>query len=210
MSEIKSVLARNLTDCRKAANLTQLQLAEKLNYSDKAVSKWERGESIPDVIVLSELAKLYGVTLDYLVTDHGGKPIKTKKQVWHTHRKHFLITIISCGLVWLLATIAYSVLEMCGVSSFRPWMLFIYALPISSIILIVFSSVWANKYFTSLAVSLLIWTLALATYLTLPMLNNRWLIFVIAVPLQLLTIFWFILRGQKKFLRHSVDEGSDK
>jgi len=101
-------------------------------------------------------------------------------------------------------------LEMCGVSSFRPWMLFIYALPISSIILIVFSSVWANKYFTSLAVSLLIWTLALATYLTLPMLNNRWLIFVIAVPLQLLTIFWFILRGQKKFLRHSVDESNDK
>ena len=73
-------MARNLTACRKAAGLTQMQLAEKLNYSDKAVSKWERGESLPDVAVLCELAKLYGVTLDYLVVQHADKKDVYKRQ----------------------------------------------------------------------------------------------------------------------------------
>ena len=52
MDDLKLTVARDLADCRRAAGLTQLQLAEKLNYSDKAVSKWERGESLPDVAVL--------------------------------------------------------------------------------------------------------------------------------------------------------------
>lgn len=197
MDDLKTVIARNLADCRKAANLTQLQLAEKLNYSDKAVSKWERGESVPDITVLCELAKLYGVTLDYLVTDRGNKPPKTRKQVTREMRKRLLITVISCGLVWLLATFVFSVLLMCNVRHFKAWLVFIYAMPVSGIILIVFSAVWANKYCTAASVSLLVWTLALAIYLSVPMVYNIWLVFVISVPLQLLTVFWFILRGQK-------------
>lgn len=69
MNDLRTVVAKNLVECRKAAGFTQLQLAEKLNYSDKAVSKWERGESLPDIAVLCALAELYGVTLDYLVRD---------------------------------------------------------------------------------------------------------------------------------------------
>ena len=197
MDDLKTIIARNLADCRKAANLTQLQLAEKLNYSDKAVSKWERGESVPDITVLCELAKLYGVTLDYLGTDRGGKPPKTRKQVTREVRKRILITLICCGLVWLLATFVFSMLLMCGVENYRVWLVFVYAMPASGVILIVFSSLWAHKYCPAASVSFLVWTLALSIYLSVPMVQNIWLVFVIAVPLQLLTIFWFILRGQK-------------
>ena len=48
MNNIKSIIAQNITDLRRAKGLTQLELAEQLNYSDKAVSKWERAESMPD------------------------------------------------------------------------------------------------------------------------------------------------------------------
>ena len=58
MEDLKFTVARNLVQCRRACGYTQLQVAEKLNYSDKAVSKWERGESLPDVAVLTELARL--------------------------------------------------------------------------------------------------------------------------------------------------------
>ena len=62
--DIKQTIASNLSGYRKKAGLTQQQLADKLNYSDKAVSKWERAEAIPDVIVLKSIADIYGVKVD--------------------------------------------------------------------------------------------------------------------------------------------------
>ena len=110
MEELKDIVARNLTACRKAAGLTQLQLAEKLNYSDKAVSKWERGESLPDVYVLCELAKLYGVTLDYLVTEHADK--KPALYGREKRRTRILVVAMSCLLVWFIATLVFAMLYL--------------------------------------------------------------------------------------------------
>ena len=56
---IKSNIAKNLTAYRKRCNLTQSQLAEKINYSDKAVSKWERGEGVPDTLVLLKMCEIF-------------------------------------------------------------------------------------------------------------------------------------------------------
>ena len=58
MEELKDIIAHNLVAYRKAAGLTQAEIADKLNYSDKAVSKWERGEGMPDVAVLKTLADI--------------------------------------------------------------------------------------------------------------------------------------------------------
>ena len=60
----QELLAKNLVYYRKASGLTQLELAEKFNYSDKSISKWERGEGFPDVFVLKSLADFYGITVD--------------------------------------------------------------------------------------------------------------------------------------------------
>ena len=67
MSDIKAIIAKNITALRQNHKMTQIELAEKLNYSDKAVSKWERGESVPDISVLKQIADLFGVTVDYLL-----------------------------------------------------------------------------------------------------------------------------------------------
>ena len=53
---IKQNFARNLLAYRKARGLTQSQLAEKLNYSDKSISKWERGDVLPDIVTISMIA----------------------------------------------------------------------------------------------------------------------------------------------------------
>ena len=75
MEDLKIIFAQNLIMLRKQMKLTQIELAEKINYSDKAISKWERGESIPDVSVLLNLAKLFGVDIDFLVTEHNNTEI---------------------------------------------------------------------------------------------------------------------------------------
>lgn len=66
MKSLKEIVGENLTELRKNKKLTQFELAEQLNYSDKSISKWENGDNLPDLETLNELCNFYGVTLDYL------------------------------------------------------------------------------------------------------------------------------------------------
>ena len=74
MEDLREIIAKNIADLRREQNLTQAELAARLNYSDKAVSKWERGESMPDITVLKEIADLFSV----------GKSCAAKHSVWNT------------------------------------------------------------------------------------------------------------------------------
>ena len=66
MDQIK--IGRFIADCRKKANLTQMQLAEKLSITDKAVSKWERGIAMPDSSVMLELCDILGINVNELLS----------------------------------------------------------------------------------------------------------------------------------------------
>lgn len=110
MNDLKQTIANNITELRKASQLTQLELAERLNYSDKAISKWERAESIPDVVVLKQIADIFGVTVDYLLQEEHNehavervseKVFKTKK------RNRLIVTLLANSLVWLIATMVF-------------------------------------------------------------------------------------------------------
>ena len=57
MDDVRGALAANLAELRKEENLTQAEFAAQFNYSDKAVSKWERGEGLPDVYILAQIAQ---------------------------------------------------------------------------------------------------------------------------------------------------------
>lgn len=59
-------IGRFIAERRKANNLTQMQLAEKLGITDRAVSKWETGKSLPDVAIMPELCKLLNITVNDL------------------------------------------------------------------------------------------------------------------------------------------------
>ena len=102
MEDLKFILARNLTAYRKAMNLTQLELAEKLNYSDKAVSKWERAESVPDILILKKIADIYHVSIDDLIKDKDVTKIKVKTMQKNKTTSHAMITALSVVAVWLV------------------------------------------------------------------------------------------------------------
>lgn len=185
MEELKYTIAQNILRCRTTLGITQLELAEKLNYSDKSISKWERGVAIPDVIVLKQMADLFGVKVDDLLTEHeDNKLIKPEpKKV-----NRLLISLLACGLVWLVATLVNVVLLLFRVEG--AWKVFVYALPATMIVVIVFSSIWGKKWCTCIAVSIFIWTALLCIYITF--LGTRaWLWFLIGIPLQILTLLWF-------------------
>jgi transcriptional regulator with XRE-family HTH domain len=193
MENIKEVLSQNLIKYRKDANLTQADLAKKINYSDKSISKWERGEAYPDIFTLNEIASVYGITVDRLLNESPkDKPKNAKKR----EIKRLIITILSTLLVWLVATSVYVISSI-----FMPnnndilYKIFIIAIPISSIIVIIFSSLWHKPLLLFFSVTVLIWTTCLSVYL---LLWNSWVLFLIGIPLQALEIFWLIYKQVSK------------
>ncbi|HPF42850.1 MAG TPA: helix-turn-helix transcriptional regulator [Bacillota bacterium] len=190
---LRETIAKNLTRYRKANNLTQLQLAEKLNYSDKSISKWERGEGIPDLLVLASIADLYDITINDIVTDRK----KLAHQI-HAFNK-IMISLISFTGVWFLATIIFVTLRLFVPElTDRAWMSFIYSIPISLIVLLVFASIWGKRIHLFFCVSLLSWSVPLALFLSFDYLNlDLWLLFIAIIPLQVITIMAFILKSKK-------------
>ncbi len=193
MTELKKIVAQNIQELRKSMGMTQLQLAEKLNYSDKAVSKWESGASIPDVGVLLEIANLFGVTVDYLLYEDHKVPVKAMVKGTVMGRKKFVISLLAVALVWLIATAAFVGLNIFGVWDAR-WLVFIYAVPASAIVGIVFNSIWGVKRHNYVYISILMWSALGAIYLTLLSLNI-WLIFLVGIPGQVIICLW---SGMKK------------
>lgn len=195
MQETNKKIARNLTNCRKTAGLTQAELAEKINYSDKSISKWESGNGIPDVYTLLQLAELYGVTLDAMV---GDVPpiIKTKKK-----DLRWLIMLLSSGLVWLVATCIFVAIKLWFPTA-AAWLVFIYAVMINSILIIVYTGIWRMRMFNFAAVSTLIWSALTCLYLTVYFVmqnmnrNTSELrqLFIIGIPLQILEVLWCFFR----------------
>ena len=196
--DIKESVAKNLIELRKIYGLTQLELAEKLNYSDKAVSKWERAESLPDVETLKKIADLYGVTVDFLLNEHTDVKKKIHKKGLIAGQKT-LIALLSTLLVWIIATITYVVLCWCGVEAGSAAYAFVLALPVSFIVLIVFDSVWGKLWLNMLFVSGLLWTAALCVYLLMTI-ELKWLCFIVPVPLQIAIFVWYGL----KMLNHRI------
>lgn len=192
---LTEIIAENLVYYRKKAKLTQSELAAKLAYSDKSISKWERKEGVPDIHVLVELAKLYGLSVNDFVTK------KKKEMIANRYYSKVLITSLAVGLVWFIATICFFVLNFFVPTikeEFDTWLVFIYAIPISSIVLIIFGSIYFHKIFTMIAVSLLIWTFALSMHLTFQQFGDIYLIYFVMIPFQILIVFFFMLLMKKK------------
>ena len=188
---LRKTVAKNIAQYRKAHHDTQLDLATKLNYSDKSVSKWERGESLPDVYILSQIAELYGVSVSALIGEI--QPPRESKPHYH-----MFILLLSLALTMAVATLLFSMFMICKVD-YPAWMFFVYALPVCSIICIVFTSLWWGILWQGVSVSALIWTLGLSLYLSFE-LENVSLIFLVCAALQVLTVLWEVFR---KFLLKS-------
>lgn len=214
MEELKFILARNLTAYRKAMNLTQLELAEKLNYSDKAVSKWERAESVPDILILKKIADLYHITVDDLIKDKDVTKIKVKAMQKNKKLSRWMMMLLSVGLVWLIAVCAYVVLDFfkitqIGQGVFQSYHVFILAIPVSFIVATVLSFVWFRWYVKFICLSALVWCIAMCIDVMLISsgIGNSYLFYLICVPIQLIIIFWFILKYVRK---PKQEKGEDK
>lgn len=199
--KIKSVLGRNIASYRKQYGLTQAGLAEKLNYSDKAVSKWERGESIPDVLTLVQLAALFGISIDELLSDPNQLPEQTgsvvgkmEKAVEKTLKKKAdkqSILGLSSLLVWFVALLLFVIISSLGIE--KSWAAFFYAIPADAIVRLSLMSAWRDFRWNKTLISVIMWGGLLSIYVSLLLFAhmNLWKLFLLGIPGQLAIFLWF-------------------
>ncbi len=201
--KLKVVIGKNIAAYRKRFGLTQAGLADKLNYSDKAVSKWERGESIPDIITLTQLAEQFSVTVDELIQDPDALPEDTgavqqamervvEKTLKRKADKNIILGLSSI-LVWFVALFLYVVLS--GLELENSWLAFFYAIPANAIVLLSLRSAWKDFRWNRLLISAIMWGALLSIYTTLAVLANIhfWKMFLLGVPGQIAILLWFRL-----------------
>lgn len=179
--DVKAAFAKRLSELRREKGITQLRLADDLNYSDKAVSKWERGESVPDACTLVRIAEYFGVSVDCLLGGEQKEEVceepadvpsenKKLKKVLHT-----FIPLLSVILVFVIASVAFFVLKNLNIWNGSEKLSFVYAFAASAVVLVVFSHLWGRLYQRVISVSLLIWLLGLSAYLTVPLASFKFI-----------------------------------
>jgi transcriptional regulator with XRE-family HTH domain len=202
MEDLKKVIAKNIIELRRSMNMTQAELAQKLNYSDKAVSKWERGESIPDVIIIKRIADLFGVPVDYLMVSEHTPKEKLNLMSIIKKRNHLIIAMLSTALVFLIATFVFVLMGIYFVNITKTlWLVYIYAIPAASIVLLVFNSLWGKPHRNYVIISVLVWSVLASVFLTCLAFSagkNLWLIFLLGIPAQIIIVLWAHLRFWRK------------
>ncbi len=200
--DIREVVSKNIILLRTNAGLTQAEFAAAMSYSDKAISKWERNESIPDITVLVRIAGYFGVTVDWLVTEHDGQEIadgvREEDDKKRLHKTHVLITIMSVCLVWVVAILGFS-FGLPFAVNFPLWLLFVFAIPVSSIVSLVLSCIWFDRKLKFVLISVLMWSAVVSIYLALilgPKLNF-WPLFIACVPGQAIIVLWSHIKTKR-------------
>ena len=202
---LKKQIGINIATCRKRAGMTQVGLAEKINYSDKAVSKWERGESVPDVLTLAQLARLFEVPVDDLLKDPDELPESQRalekvvgKAVEKTLKRKAdkrIVLNLSALIVWFVALLAFVVLSLFEVKSV--WVVFLYAIPADAIVRLSLLSAWRDYRYNRLWVSLIMWGALLSFLFTVAVILGvatalpLWRVLLLGIPGQIAIFLWF-------------------
>lgn len=209
MSNINEIIGRNLLLLRKYKKLTQMEVAEKFNYSDKSISKWENGESLPSIDVLYEICNFYNITLNDLLTEN--YKIDENKSTQQQRDKmlptKMAITLLAVSAVWFLATALFTSLKIVF-DNFYP-NLFLYAIPVSLIVLLVFNSVWGKSVFLPAILTCFIWTTLLCVHMTL-IEYNIWIIYILGIPLQVAVILWGTLLNNPNSKKKTIKKEKTK
>lgn len=191
MEDIKQIVAKNLIALRKKNNLTQNELAQKLNYSDNAVSRWEHGEVTPSIETLQQIANIYSVPLSSLIENNAQKVANSSSR--RKTANELAILLISTSLIWLVTTIVFVGVQLLFNKTL--WQLFTWTLPIVSLVLLPFHHYWGGHIYKFIVLTVFVWTLLGAIFLQFYSLSSwMWMVFIIGVPIEVAISIWAFIK----------------
>ena len=193
---IKQTIAANISKYRKLIGLTQIELSEKINYSDKSISKWERGEGIPDITTLVQLSEIFRITVNELVYSSENAPKAAAKGNSTAKRavpNHCFITLLSVGTAWLCGFLTVCIFRFLAPDIADVWngRVMCYAAAAGFIVWLVLSVLWWPFVWRFICITGIIWSAALSVYVTFPV-AGAWIVFAVAGVMQLLVTVCYI------------------
>ena len=200
MENLGKIIATNLVFLRKNASLTQLEFGEKFNYTDKTVSRWENGTVIPSVEVLKQIADFYGVSVDYLLTEHKtNKEFNSMITKTVNGKNKAILSALIVTVIWCIAmTIFVASIYNVGTSDINInhyWSVFLWAVPVSNLILAFCTRRWfKGSIWYYIYISCFVWTALGAAFITFLYINSYWYLFFIGIPLQIAIILLYKLK----------------
>ena len=179
-NELKLVTASNLIRLRTEKGLTQAELGAQLNYSDKTISKWERGEAIPDAYVLTQLGELFGVSVDFLLSSHDKwEQPKTEEIEEVRYSVNHIIALAVLGVLTAFF-IAFVTLWLMGIVE---WRLFLFALSAAILVYLILICVFKRLRQLQYVIALFVASALVIVYFYLPQ-ASLWQLFLILVPAE--------------------------
>ena len=202
MKELTEIVAENLVFLRKKSNMTQLEFGEKFNYTDKTVSRWENGSILPSVDVLKQIADYYGVTVDYIISEHhSAKELALSNNKSASLKNKTLFVALIVTVIWAIAMVIYIAKGVLELGSINPnvnqyWKAFIWAVPVSFLIVAFYLLRWFNnRKWSYISLSGFVWTLLTAAYITFLYMGNFWFLYFIGIPIQIAIILLMNLKS---------------
>ena len=193
MKDIKEIIAKNLVSLRKKYGFTQNQIAQKLNYSDNAVSRWERGELAPSIEVLQNISEIYGIEIETLFKENAKEFIEKDSKTQRINKLATILLIVS--IIWCVVAVVYVYSN--SILGLNLWRVFCWAVPISCLILLPFNENWGKYVYKFVILSVFVWTTLACVYLQF-LQYNLWLVFIVGIPAQIALVVWAFIKPKTK------------
>ncbi len=193
MADIKQIIANNLIALRRKNNLTQNDLAEKLKYSDNAISRWERAEVTPSVETLQQICEVFNISIAKLLEEDAVKTATMSEKVQIINK--LAVTLLFVSLIWFVATIVFVYGKLIFELNF--WQIFLWAIPCSCLIMLPFNEYWGKYIYKFVILSVFQWSLITAIYLQFYQ-YNFWLVFFVGIPVQVALTIWSFIKPKHK------------
>ena len=199
LSELKLVVASNIIKLRTGAGMTQADLGAALNYSDKSISKWERGEAIPDAWVLKQMAELFHVTVDYILSSHD--TWESAGDVHEPEKSYSANVIIAIAIIgiWTAALTGFVTLWLFEIIY---WKIFILALPVAILTYMVLICAFKKRRYLQFVIAAFVLSVFVLVYFLLPM-ENPWQLFLMAVPAEIIVFLSCNIKRRPKIFKRN-------
>ncbi|MBO4252276.1 MAG: helix-turn-helix transcriptional regulator [Clostridia bacterium] len=191
MKTLKEVVSENIVNLRKRNNLTQAELGKKINYSDKAISRWENGEVVPDLETLQDIADIFDVSLTELLEERDEKRERANRIKTEVLSQIFFVLEI-----WTIISAVYAYFNVAYGKDY--WEVFLIGVPMSSVILFFYNQK-KNGTLSFVYGTIFVWSFLTCIFLyLLPIIT--WYLFIIGVPLQGILIIKYLFKFRRRKL----------
>lgn len=192
MENLREIVSKNIVSLRKANNLTQIELAKRINYSDKAISRWEKGEVLPDLETIQALSEVFDVPISAILEkeQEGSKPKKIKQT-----KQQVLSQIFIMFEIWTILSVAYAYFNITRGENI--WQIFVWGIPATALIILLINHKRKSNISSFIYGTIFVWSFI--TCIFLHMLNScPWYFFVLGVPIQGMLVVRFLFNYKQK------------